>query len=68
MGRDVGVGIDVGMVVVVWLHCRGGSGRRCGVDAVGGGGGLGCGVEQIECGKRFGDAAHHVIDCGYFLL
>ena len=29
-----------------------------------GGGGLGCAVEQIECGKRFGDTAGHVILVG----
>ena len=33
----------------------------------GDGGGMGCVVEQIKCGKRFGDTAHHVIDCGYLL-
>ena len=33
----------------------------------GGGGGLGCAVERLECGKRFGDAAGHMIDCGYLM-
>ena len=43
------------MVIMVVVVCRGG------------GGGLGCGVEQIERGKQFGDAAGHVIDCGYLM-
>ena len=46
-----------GLWLVVVVVCGGGSG----------GGGLGCGVEQIECGKRFGDVAGHVIDCGYLM-
>ena len=33
----------------------------------GGGGGLGCAVERTERGKRFGDAARHVIGCGYLM-
>ena len=33
----------------------------------GGGGGLGCVVERIERGKRFGDAAGHMIERGYLM-
>jgi hypothetical protein len=42
------------VVVVVVVRCGGG-----------GSGGLGCAVERTEHGKRFADAAHHVICCGY---
>ena len=46
--------VVVGWVVVVvgWSWC---------------GDGLGCAVEQTERGKRFGDAAGHVLDCGYLM-
>ena len=47
--------------VVVVVVRRGGGGMGCG------GGGLGCAVEQTEHGKQFGDAAGHVIDCGYLI-
>ena len=49
------------VVVLMLLVVRGGS-------SSGSGGGLGCAVERIEHGKQFGDAACHVIDCGYLLL
>ena len=50
---------------VVVVH-RGGDGGG-GMGRGGGGGGLGCAVERIGRGKRFGDAARQVIDCGYLL-
>ena len=55
------------VVVVVVVVVRGGGGDGGGRGMGGGGGGLGCAVERTERGKRFGDAAHHVIDCGYLL-
>ena len=55
------------VVVVVVVVVRGGGGGGGGSGMGGGGGGLGCAVERTERGKRFGDAAHHVIDCGYLL-
>ena len=55
--------------------CGGGGGvswvrRGCVVVVVGWswcGDGLGCAVERTEHGKRFGDAAGHIIDCGYLM-
>ena len=53
-------------MVVVVVVVGGDAGVGIGVGGSGGGG-LGCAVERTERGKRFGDAARHVIGCGYLM-